>query len=107
MTKDEVFSQLENDFVLIAQYVDDPKDAKPAKNLKRMTNGKTSAVPLYMIVDVNGKEIDRLIPPNNVANLTAKEFAEFMREAKAKFVAKFGQPKSGGSEKVKKDDSHG
>ncbi len=97
MSHDDVYNQLKNDFVLIAQYTDDQNDTKPGKNLHRLTDGKTSMVPLYMVLDVNGKEIARLEPPNNIASLTVEEFAKFMRDAKAKFVAKFGQPNSGGA----------
>ncbi len=94
MSSDEIFNMLKNDFELIAQYTDDQKDSKPSNNLKRLTDGKTSAVPLYMVLDTNGKEIARLIPPNNIASLSVEEFATFMRDAKAKFEAEFGMPKS-------------
>lgn len=86
--KDEVYSQLKEDFVLVAQYTDDPKDPVPAQKLSEYTGGGSFAVPLYIVADHNGKEIARFVPPTNIASLSSKEFAEFLRNAKQKYASR-------------------
>ncbi|MHC4840391.1 MAG: hypothetical protein ACYTDT_05435 [Planctomycetota bacterium] len=93
MPRDEVFKQLESDFVLVAQYTDDQQDQKPKENLTRLTEGKVFAVPLYMVLDADGVEIARFVPPNNIAAMSAEDFAKFMSDAKAEFEDKYGAPK--------------
>ncbi|MBE7492892.1 MAG: hypothetical protein HS108_14215 [Planctomycetes bacterium] len=83
---DEVYSQLEKEFVLVAQYTDDPNNALPAQNLIRYA-GDGVAVPLYIVTDTKGKEIARLTPPTNIARLSTREFADFLRGARQKFAA--------------------
>lgn len=83
---DEVFKQLEKDFVLVAQYTDDPNDVVPGQNLLKYA-GDAVAVPLYIVTDSKGKELARLTPPTNIASLSAGEFADFLTRAKQKFAA--------------------
>lgn len=45
-------------------------------------------VPLYIVADHNGKEIARFVPPTNIASLSSKEFAEFLRNAKQKYASR-------------------
>jgi hypothetical protein len=87
---DQVFNQLKDDFVLVAQYTDDQKDATPARNLQKYTQGQGIVVPLWIVTDANGKEIDRLVPETNINNLTPEKFASFLREAKQKYAASNG-----------------
>ncbi|MCF6274309.1 MAG: hypothetical protein L3J05_00910 [Robiginitomaculum sp.] len=88
--KNEVFSKF-GDFVLVQQFTDDSDDSRPAKNLVKYS-GKGVAVPLYMVLDKNGKEIARLTPPTAITSLTGQEFAAFMASARQKYEAEFGKP---------------
>jgi hypothetical protein len=84
--RDIVFNQLKEDFVLVEQFTDDKSDPVPAQNLREYTKDGGYAVPLYIVTDSQGRELDRLTPPGNIANLSAREFADFLERAKAKFA---------------------
>jgi hypothetical protein len=85
MVSDAVWSRLENDFVLVSQYTDDKNDNRPKENVVKYA-GAEFAVPIYIIVDSEGRELERLVPPTNIANLSSKEFADFLDRGKKKFA---------------------
>jgi hypothetical protein len=84
MVSDPVWSRLQNDFVLVSQYTDDQDNPVPRENLDKYAPDVIT-VPLYLVVDSDGKELARLMPPTNIANLTAEEFAAFLDKGKAAF----------------------
>lgn len=86
-TKEAVYSRLEKDFILVSQYTDRTDNRVPAENLLRYTQGSSFAVPLYIVTDTKGVEIARLVPPTNIASLSADQFVAFLDGAKAKFAA--------------------
>jgi hypothetical protein len=82
-----IYESLKNDFVLIAQYTDSQDDPKPAQVFQRYLP-EGGSVPVYMILDSDGKELGRLTWPADRPNMTIEEFSEFMRVNLAKFKAK-------------------
>ncbi len=84
--REEVFTRLRDEFVLVAQYTDDQNNSAPADNLIRYA-GDVVQVPVYFVLDSSGAVLGRLDPPTNIANLSAEEFASFLDRAKAKFQA--------------------
>lgn len=85
--RDQVFNQFKDDFVLVAQYTDDPDDPVPAQNLHKYTGGGSFAVPLYIVTDSKGRELARLVPPTNISSLSGSQFASFLQDAKQKYAA--------------------
>jgi hypothetical protein len=83
MPDPEIYASLQNDFVLIAQYVDDQNDPKPRKVFDRY-NPEGGSVPVYMVLDTDGREIARLSWPAHKPNMTKSEFLEFMKEGLAR-----------------------
>jgi hypothetical protein len=79
-----IYESLRDDFVLIAQYTDSQDDPKPAEVFGRYLP-EGGSIPVYLILDSNGKELGRLGWPANRPNMTKEEFAEFMRVNLAKF----------------------
>lgn len=84
--RDEVFSRLKDQFVLVSQYTDDQNDPAPALNLVKYS-GAMVQVPKYFVLAPDGSVLGKLDPPTNIANLSAEEFARFLDDAKAKFSA--------------------
>lgn len=84
--RDQVYNQFKNDFVLVHQYTDRKDDPEAAANLEKYAGGGV-AVPLYFVVDADGKIISRLEPPTNIATLSADEFASWLKDAKEKYAA--------------------
>ena len=82
-----IYESLKNDFVLIAQYTDSQDDPKPAQVFQRYLP-EGGSVPVYMILDTDGKELGRLTWPADRPNMTIEEFSEFMKTNLAKFKAK-------------------
>ena len=83
---EDVFRQLRDDFVLVAQYTDDKNDPQASLNLQAYTKDGGYAVPLYIVSDSSGEEIARLTPPGNIASLSTATFAAFLESAKAKYA---------------------
>lgn len=79
-----IYKSLENDFVLTAQFTDSQDDPKPAQ-VKDRYLPEGGPVPVYMILDCNGKELARLGWPPDRPNMTIEEFAEFMKQGLEKF----------------------
>lgn len=86
MPDPEIFESLKNDFVLIAQYTDSQDDPKPAQVFNRYRPDGGS-VPVYLILDSNGKELASLGWPSNRPNMTKEEFRQFMKDGLAKAKA--------------------
>lgn len=41
-----------------------------------------------MVLDTDGKEIARLVPPANIGNLSVADFVDFLRKAKHEFASR-------------------
>ena len=80
-----VAGKLTDDFILCQQYTD-TGDKKANANYKEYGKGG-KGVPMYVIVDSDGKMLEKFVPPQFINSLTPKEFAEFMDRGKDKFVA--------------------
>lgn len=83
MPEPEIYESLKNDFVLIAQYTDSQDDPKPRQVFDRY-NPEGGSVPVYLILDTEGREVARLSWPAHKPNMTKTEFLAFMKEGLAK-----------------------
>ncbi|MDH5642013.1 MAG: thioredoxin family protein, partial [Nitrospira sp.] len=72
-TKQSVYRQLEEDFILVQQWTDDPDDPAARENWSKFGN---KAVPFYVVLDQDGRKLDELVPDTFITSLTEKEFAE-------------------------------
>jgi thiol:disulfide interchange protein len=78
----EVRQELDK-FVFVKLYVDKPAPEGPANQKLRDERFQSNDLPLYVILDENGKEISR----QNYAALDAAEFVQFLKEAQADALA--------------------
>ncbi|MCA8911516.1 MAG: thioredoxin family protein [Planctomycetes bacterium] len=80
-----VSEMLAGDFVLCQQYTD-IGDKKAVANYEKYGQGE-KGVPMYVIVDADGKQLEKFVPPQFINSLTPDEFGEFMKRGKEKFAA--------------------
>lgn len=81
--KPEVAPLLKSDFVLVQQWTDKRGDQK-AKDYYKKYGEDEKGVPMYVIVDPDGKMLAKYVPPQFINSLTPAEFAEFLRKGKQK-----------------------
>ncbi|MCB9893858.1 MAG: hypothetical protein H6839_05395 [Planctomycetes bacterium] len=86
MPEPAIFESLRDDFVLIAQYTDDQDDDKPAQVFQRY-KPKGGSIPVYMVLDTDGRVLAELGWPADKPNMTKEEYLAFMKEGLAKFRA--------------------
>lgn len=86
MPRKDIFESLKNDFVLCSLYTDDTQDPKPAQWLAKYAPDD-STVPLYVIVDHEGKELGRLGWPGDAPTMDPEDFAKLLKDGKEKFAA--------------------
>ena len=83
MIDKQIVERFENDFVLVQQWTDKKSDQKAKDNLKKYGHGRM-AVPLYIVVDADGRVLKELIPPQQIMDLTVEKFVKFLDRAKAR-----------------------
>lgn len=83
MTDKQIMERFENDFVLVQQWTDKSSDQKAKDNLKKYGHGRMT-VPLYIVVDAEGRVLKELDRPQKIQDLTVEKFVKFLDRAKAK-----------------------
>lgn len=85
-TQAVVSDRLASDFILVHQWTDRRGDAgaEARANYRKYGEGGGAGVPMYVIVDGDGKIIEKFVPPQFINSVTAKDFAEFLDRGKAK-----------------------
>lgn len=81
--KEEVFSRFRDDFVLVKLWTDKKSDPKAKANLRKYGHGRM-IVPLYIVVDAEGRVLKELETPQQILDLTVEKFVKFLDRAKAR-----------------------
>ncbi len=81
-------SMVQRDFIAVWQFADGMDDDRPYQNARRLAGNGDLGFPFFMVLDTDGKEIARLVPPDNLGNLTNADFVDFLRKAKHEFASR-------------------